>query len=91
MGKEPSQSPVSNGSNLLRRFSAIQVNAAWADEAQRNLLELQRLRVALLRFERLHPEAFQLLKSTIRGVDMRELGMYYGAKVNNDNNGLTSS
>lgn len=91
MGKKPNPTSHENGTHYTGRFREIQVNVRWVEEAQRNLKELQRFRLMMLRLERADPSAYTLAKSIIRGIDMGEFLAHNRTTLDKLNNDITNS
>ncbi len=90
MGIATGRSPKKDGPATTVRDSRILVSWMWTQEVRRNLWELLRFRIMMLRLEREHPAAYRLANSIFRAVDMAEVSGYHGPKVNKPNNGSTT-
>ena len=89
MGIATGRSPKKDGPATAMRDYGVLVSWMWTREVRRNLWELLRFRIMMLRLEREHPDAYRLANSIFRAVDMAEVGGYHGSKVNKPNNGST--
>ena len=90
MGIATGRSPKKDGPATTMRDYGVLVSWMWTQEVRRNLWELLRFRIMMLRLEREHPDAYRLANLIFRAVVMVEVGGYHGSKVNKPNNGSTT-
>lgn len=91
MGREVGKPSQSNGPVAKVRDFEVAVSYKWTRSAYKNLVELLRFRLLMIRLEVSHPDVFKVVKELHRGIDTHELGLYDGNKFDKPHNESTSS
>lgn len=91
MGGKVGRASQKDGPISTMRDMHIQVSYLWARGAYRNLVELLRFRLLMIRLEDKHPDVYKVVKELHRGIDTHELGLYDGNKFDKPHNEPTSS
>lgn len=90
MGGKAGRASKKDGLASTMRDMQIQVSYLWTRSAYRNLVELLRFRLLMIRLETSHPDIYQVVKNMHRGIDTRELGLYDGNTLKSEPDGSPS-